>query len=194
MFTVVLLASTALAQDVDDTGLDPSLPIPTLKYDRPPPDFSHEVALQLGYGDVTYWKQEVGPWVNFGLRIGWGRNIPDHHQHRIGVTTVVFAEGPLPVHMSVGVDPQLTWDHIGENNLWIGAGIGGAAMYSSKDTGSLTEKRVTLAPSASVRLGWSQTWSRLGRRLFAGVEPRMRITNGNVGYGAALVIGSGKGY
>lgn len=183
----------AFAQDAE-VELDPSLPIPTLNYDRPPPDFSWEIGVMMTYGTITYWQQELEPWVGFGLRLGWGRNVGANYAHRIGVTGVMFAEGPMPVHASVGIDPQLSWDYISDKNIWLGAGVGAAAMLNSKTISTTPERYVSLAPSVSARIGWSQTWSRVGRRLFVGFEARARYTNGNVGPQGALVLGSGKGY
>lgn len=186
--------SGAFAQD-SDSGLDPSLPIPTLKYDRPPPDYSYEFAVQASYGVITYWQDEVAPWVGFGFRAGWGRNLPDSYKHRIGVSALVFAEGPLPVHMTLGLEPHLTWDYIGSKGLMVGAGVGGAAMYHSKiRNGTSVESTPGVGASAAVRLGWSQTWSRVGRRLFFAIEPKVRFMDGRFGPNVQVMIGSGRGY
>lgn len=192
ILSTLLMGAPALAQDTLE--LDPSLPIPSLKYDRPAPDFSWEIGVHMGFGEVTYWMQEIPPWVSFGVRAGWGRNLPSNHHHRLGVTALFFAEGPMPIHMTLGVDPQFSWDVVTESGLWMGAGVGAAVMFHSKDVGNQTVTASSLGPSASARLGWSQTWSRVGRRFFIGAEPRIRVTNGNVGWSASVVLGSGKGY
>lgn len=192
--SALVLGSTALAQD-EDPGPDPSLPIPTLKYDRPPPDYSHELAVQASYGVITYWQDEVAPWVGFGIRGGWGRNLPDSYKHRLGVSALVFVEGPMPVHMTVGLEPHFTWDYISSKGLYLGAGVGGAVLYHSKIVnGTSSESRPGVGASAAVRLGWSQTWSRVGRRLFFAVEPKVRVMDGRFGPTAQIMIGSGKGY
>lgn len=188
---LVLAGSPVHAQEIE---LDPSLPIPTLKYERPPPDYSWEVGLHLGYGEVAYWKQEIPPWPQFGIRVGWGRNFGSNFRNRLGVTSVLFFEGPMLVHLSTGIDPQLSYDYVSKGNLWFGAGVGGAAMVNRKRLNTVSETKVAFAPSATVHLGWSQTWSRVGRRLFVGAEPRVRFANGNVGTAIAVVVGSGKGY
>lgn len=190
----MLLLPAASAQETDELGLDPSLPIPTLDYERPPPDFSWEFGLQMSYGHVTYWMQEVEPWVGLGLRFGWGRNLGVERQHRVGVTAVLFAEGPVPLLMSAGVDPQLSWDWVTPKGIWLGAGVGAAAMFNSKSTTAVLDQSTSLAPSASARIGWSQSFSRVGRRFFVGFEGRARYTNGNLGPQGALVLGSGRGY
>ncbi|MCB9679212.1 MAG: hypothetical protein H6737_29180 [Alphaproteobacteria bacterium] len=193
-----LLSNPALAQD-DDTGPDPSLPIPTLKYDRPPPDYSYEFGIQMSYGTITYWQQEVAPWIGFGFRVGWGRNIPETYRHRIGLGVLLFAEGPIPVHMTLGLEPHLTWDWIGKKGLLVGAGVGPSALYHSKiDSGTNIIRKPGFGASAAARIGWSQTWSRVGRRLYIAIEPKIRLMDGpnglTTGPTAQLVIGSGKGY
>ena len=192
-----LLSTAALAQDDDatDPGLDPSLPIPTLKYDRPPPDFSYEFGVQAGYGVITFWRDEVAPWIGFGVRGGWGRNFPDTYKHRIGVNALLFVEGPLPVHMTAGIEPHLAWDYINDKGLALGAEVGPAVLYHSKiENGTSTFSKPGFGASAAVRVGWSQTWSRIGRRLFVMVEPKVRYIDGGFGPTASLIVGSGKGY
>lgn len=188
---LALLASPALAQEIE---LDPSLPIPTLDFERPPPDYSYEIGLHLGYGQVAYWMQEIPSYPSFGLRLGWGRNFGANYRNRLGVTALLFFEGPLLVHLSAGLDPQISYDYVGENHLWFGFGVGGAAMVNRRRVNTQSTTTSSFAPSASVRLGYSQTWSRVGRRLFIGVEPRTRIANGNIGTSVSLVVGSGQGY
>jgi hypothetical protein len=188
----VATATPALAQD---DGLDPSLPIPTLQYERPPPDFSYEIGVQASYGVIHYWQNEVAPWIGFGIRGGWGRNLPDKYNHRIGANLLLYVEGPMPVHMTIGLEPQLSWDYINKKGLLLGAGIGPAALYHSKiENGTSVFRKAGFGASAAARIGWSQSWTRVGRRLFVMVEPRLRYTEGLWGPSVALVIGSGRGY
>ncbi len=185
-------ASPAMAQD---DGLDPSLPIPTLQYERPPPDFSYEVGVQASYGVITYWQNEVAPWIGFGIRAGWGRNLPEKYKHRIGANLLLFIEGPMPVHMSIGLEPHLAWDYINDKGMLLGAGIGPAALYHSKiENGTSVFNKPGFGASAAARIGWSQSWTRVGRRLFVMVEPKVRYMEGNFGPTVQLVIGSGRGY
>ena len=46
---------------------------------------------------------------------------------------------------------------------------------------------------AIARIGWSQTWSRVGRRLFLFLEPKVRYTDGQFVPVVALAVGSGAG-
>lgn len=194
-----LIGSAAMAQGEPDdgTGLDPTLPIPTLKYDRPPADFSWDIALQGSYGSIVYWQAEIDPWIGFGLRGSWGKNLTDTGRHRIGVHLLVFIEGPAPVHMTAGIEPLLGWDHISTKGLWVGAGVGPSALYHVK-TARRGIGQDASAPgwglAAAARIGWSQTYTRVGRRLFVGLEPKVRYMNGRVGPTVALMVGSGQGY
>lgn len=197
--TLALLASLVFvdpAQAQDDPGPDPALPIPVLRYDRPPPDFSYEVGVQFSYGIISRWTPEVPPWVGFGIRGGWGRNLLPSYQHRLGVSVLAFVEGPAPIHITAGIEPHLTWDWIGKKGLMLGAGAGGAVMYHSKiESGSNVSREAGIGASAAFRVGWSQTWTRVGRRVFVVLEPKVRFLNPDQwGPHVALVLGSGKGY
>ena len=197
IFGLSLLGGVSVAQEPDDgTGLDPTLPIPTLRYDRPPPDFSWEIGLQGSYGDITYWRDEVRPWIGFGVRGGWGKHLTNNPNHRLGVHVLVFMEGPAPIHMTAGVEPTLSWDYVSDKQIWLGAGIGGAGMYHLNSTRGLNQSdgKAGLGATVAGRLGWSQTFSRIGRRLFIGVEPKVRYLRGRVGPSIALMVGSGRGY
>ena len=85
------------------------------------------------------------------------------------------------------------------------AGIGPAVMYHVAAGESVVlrgERDFTIEPSLVGRIGWSQTWSRVGRRLFVYLEPKVRPGLREGADGAmrpvlnpvlALVVGSGKG-
>lgn len=194
-----LLTGAAYGQDGadDGTGLDPSLPIPTLKYDRPPASFSWDISLQGSYGEITYWKDEVSPWIGVGLRFAWGKNITESGAHRLGITALVFLEGPAPVHMTAGLEPMFSWDYVARSGFWVGLGAGVAGLYHVKSTargGSGAQSLPGFGLAGSGRIGYSQTFTRVGRRLFVGVEPKVRWMDGRVGVLAALIVGSGQGY
>lgn len=195
-----LLTGSATAQDEadDGTGLDPSLPIPTLKYDRPPASFSWDISLQGSFGEITYWKDEVQPWIGVGLRFSWGKNFTETGAHRIGLSVQLFLEGPAPVHMTTGLEPMLAWDYIAPSGFWVGLGAGVGALYHVKAISQANSSANTSTPgfglAGAARLGYSQTFSRIGRRLFIGVEPKVRWMDGRVGLLAQLMVGSGQGY
>lgn len=188
--------SPAFADQTVDPGPDPLLPVPMLRYDRPPPDYSYELGFRVSYGSVARWTQEIPMWVGFGLHGGWGRNLPDSYQHRLGASVLAFVEGPLPIHMTAGIEPHFTWDWIGKKKLLLGAGLGGAVMYHSKIvSGSNILREAGLGASGALRIGYSQTWSRVGRRPFVVFETRFRYLNPEqMGPSFHVVIGSGKGY
>ena len=56
-----------------------------------------------------------------------------------------------------------------------------------------SESAFYVVPTASVRIGWSQTWSRVGRRLFLFLEPKVRYSEEQFVPVVALVVGSGMG-
>ena len=62
-----------------------------------PPQFSYDIGIQFGYGELTYWKDEVPAWASLGLAMAWGKHF---NGHRIGGGMAFVAEGPIPVHSS----------------------------------------------------------------------------------------------
>ena len=166
------------------------LPIPTLTIDRVPPNTSFEFAVQVSYGAVAYFQDTVPPWVGFGFRGGWGKNFG---QHRIGASGTFTAEGDIGVHTLLALEPAVTWDFIGGKKLLIGAGVGPALMYTDRNSTVVGERGFEVAPSVAARIGWSQTWSRVGRRLFIFLEPKLRITPDALTPLVAIAVGSGAG-
>ena len=166
------------------------LPIPTLTIDRIPPNTSYEFAVQVSYGHVAYFRDQVPPWVGFGFRGGWGKNFGTH---RIGVSGTFTAEGDIGVHTQLAVEPALTWDFVSGGGLLLGAGVGPAVAWTARSSTIDSEYAFEVAPSAVVRLGWSQTWSRVGRRLFLFVEPKARMAGGKLSPLVAVAVGSGGG-
>jgi hypothetical protein len=72
-------------------------------------------------------------------------------------------------------------------------------MYHAKALVGQDETAFTVAPTAAARIGWSQGWSRVGRRFFFALEPRVRYSptgdssNQPFSPQVNLVIGSGRG-
>ncbi len=170
-----------------------ALPIPTLDIDRIPPRTSYEFAVQFSYGAVGYFRDEVPPWIGFGLRGGYGKNLGVSGSHRVGANLIGVAEGPIGVHTTLGLEPHVAWDFVSEPGLSLGAGVGPAFLWHSRAATIQSETTLGVVPSAAVRVGWSQTFSRVGRRLFFFVEPKARIIEGSVSPLVAFVVGSGRG-
>jgi hypothetical protein len=179
--TVALPPPPSLADD---------LPIPTLTIDRIPPSTSFEFAIQVSYGTVAYFRDQVPPWVGFGLRGGWGKNFG---LHRLGVAGILSAEGDIGVHTQLSLEPMLAWDYVSRGGVLLGAGVGPAGVYTSRNSTVETEIGFEVAPAAAARIGWSQTWSRVGRRLFLFVEPKVRMAEGRMSPVVAVAVGSGGG-
>lgn len=166
------------------------LPIPTLSIDRVPPNTSYEMAVQVSYGSVAYFLDAVPPWVGFGFRGGWGKN---YGLHRVGVAGTFAAEGDIGVHTLLALEPSANWDFVSGGGLLLGAGVGPSVIYTVQNSTVLTERSIELAPAAAARIGWSQTWSRVGRRLFVFLEPKVRLAEGELVPVVAVAIGSGGG-
>ncbi len=166
------------------------LPIPTLTIDRVPPSTSFEFAVQVSYGSVAYFQDAVPAWVGFGLRGGWGKNFG---LHRLGLAGTVTAEGDFGVHTLLAFEPSITWDFVSPDGLLLGIGAGPAGMYTHRNATVNAEAGFELAPSVVARLGWSQTWSRVGRRLFVFIEPKVRFTPEGPTPLVAIAVGSGSG-
>lgn len=169
---------------------DDDLPIPTLTIDRVPPRTSFEFAVHVSYGQVAYFTDAVPSWIGFGMRAGWGRNLG---LHRLGATGTLTAEGDFGVHTLVAFEPTLTWDFVSPGGILLGVGAGPALMYTHTQATVQTEQAFKVAPTVAGRVGWSQMWSRVGRRLFVFVEPKVRFTPEGVTPLVALGVGSGGG-
>lgn len=166
------------------------LPIPTLTLDRVPPNTSFEFAIQVSYGTVAYFRDQVPPWVGFGFRAGWGKNLG---LHRIGVAGGLIAEGDIGVHTQLMFEPALAWDHVGRNGLLLGASVGPSLVWTSASSTVEVVYGIDAVPTVAARIGWSQTWSRVGRRLFLFAEPKARFVLGRVSPVVAIAVGSGGG-
>lgn len=166
------------------------LPIPTLTIDRIPPSTSYEFAVQVSYGQVSYHRDSVPPWVGFGLRGGGGKNFG---LHRVGLAGVFASEGDLGIHTLLTLEPAATYDLVTQGGLLVGASGGVSLMYWADASSIIQERDFGIGPMASGRVGWSQTWSRIGRRLFVFAEPKVRRAGGSTDVVLAVAIGSGLG-
>lgn len=166
------------------------LPIPTLNIDRVPPNTSFEFAIQVSYGTVAYFRDQVPPWVGFGFRAGWGKNFG---LHRIGIAGGLIAEGDIGVHTQLMFEPALTWDHVGRTGLLLGASVGPSLVWTSESSTVEVVYGIDAVPTVAARIGWSQTWSRVGRRLFLFAEPKVRLVLGRASPVVAIAVGSGGG-
>ena len=189
--TALLAAPMAQAQDDGGGSLSASdLPPPSFEVQRLPPSLSYEFAMHMSYGTVTYWREFVDAWIGYGGRFAIGKHAG---AHRFGGSMTFVAEGPLGVHTTLALEPHGTWDFVSKKGVALGAGIGPAGMYHFRNDTVVPERGLTLNPSAAFRIGWSQSWTRVGRRLFVVAEPKMRWIDGNPNPLVALVVGSGSG-
>ena len=166
------------------------LPIPTLTIDRIPPSTSYEFAVQVSYGQVSYFRDTVPPWVGFGLRGAWGKNFG---LHRIGGQLSFTSEGDMGIHTLLVTEPALAYDLVTPFGMQLGVSGGPALMYWSDNSTQINERAFGVGPSVAARVGWSQTWTRVGRRLFVFAEPKLRIAGGSADVLVAVAVGSGAG-
>lgn len=179
-----LITPSAFAQEVVTE-------LPEVKLEQVPPEFSYDMGLQLGVADITYWREEVPPWVTMGFFMSWGYHVRGND--RFGPGLAVMVEGPVPLHYSASFEPTFRWDRI-MGKLAIGAAAGGALMFHSKSSELGPQVAWTPAPVVAARVGYSQPWSRVTRRLFVVAEPKLRIIDGQLNPGITIQIGSGTGY
>jgi hypothetical protein len=89
--------------------------------------------------------------------------------------------------------PSANWDYVSSKGILLGAGTGPSFIYAVSNATVISEKTYDVVPVGIARIGWSQTWSRVGRRLFIFVEPKVRYTDGELVPLVALAVGSGMG-
>lgn len=165
--------------------------LPEVKLERVPPQYSYDIGMQLGVAELTYFREEVPPWATIGVFGSWGYHIRGND--RVGPGLAVIVEGPIPLHTSISVEPTLRWDRI-MGNISVGAAAGVAVMTHAAWRSSGTEVDITPNPVLAARVGWSQGWTRVGRRLFIVVEPKARLVSQRINPGISIQVGSGHGY
>jgi hypothetical protein len=184
-----LLSWNAYAQE---TGASEELepPPPVVKLERIPPRTSYELAVQIGFAALPQFDTDVSAWPGFGARFNWGKNIA---LHRLGFGISGSLEGPAPKYYTIALEPNFAWDFVSGSGLALGASIGPSLLLNSELTLRGAEWSPNLAPTAAFRVGWSQSWTRMGRRMHVYFEPKLRMTTGGLGPAAAVIIGSGRG-
>jgi len=156
-----------------------------------PPRASYEVGLVMSFGTIAYFADDTPPWVGFGVHAGGGRVFSD--QHRLGAALGVQLEGPVPLYYSASVEPQATWDYIAGKRLQVGASVGPALMLHSELETIGSKNKFTINPMVAFRVGYSEGWSRVGRRFFALLQPKLRWIDARPDFSVGLIVGSGNG-
>ncbi|MFT7519721.1 MAG: hypothetical protein ACI9MC_001864 [Kiritimatiellia bacterium] len=180
----IAVAGPAAAQEVVTE-------LPEVELKRIPPSYSYDFGAQFGIGDMGWWRTEIGPWMHMGLFGSWG--IHYRGNDRFGPGLALQVEGPVPLQTTVALEPTMRWDRV-IGKVGVGASLGGAFMYHYSMKPGVNESAVSGSPVAAVRLGWSQGWTRIGRRLFVVAEPKIRFIKGAPSASVALQIGSCYGY
>lgn len=191
MALVASTGSVALAQS-DAAFDDEPPPPPPVILERIPPNFSWEIGLAPTFGTMTHFGEGEAAMPGLGVRGGWGRNFGPH---RIGAGLSISLEGPVTLLWSNVLEPSVQYDYVNLRGLWLGASLGPSIMVDSALSDAIGyENKARLTAHAAARIGYSQTWTRVGRRFFVGLEPKVRIIDGQPSVLGALVIGSGAGY
>lgn len=170
---------------------DFELPVPTLEIERLPARTSWEFAMQVSFGPVAYFQDVASNWPGYGIRGGWGRNVGT--SARFGLQGAATIEGEFGIYTLMTLEPGVTFDFVGKRGFAFGF-TGGPSFVHTRDNATvIQETNFALAPYAAVRMGWSQTFSSVGRRLFVYLEPKVRFTEFGAVPIAAIVVGSGGG-
>lgn len=155
-----------------------------------PPRYAYEAGVHMSYGTIGYWRSHTPPWVGFGIRGVWGRVSRD--QNRLGAGLGLNVEGPLPLYFSGSVEPQFAWDRVA-NGLLLGASAGPSFLWHSMLEIQGPKHSFGVAPMGALRVGYSEPWSKVGRRFYAVLEPKFRWIRGGGDYSVAIIVGSGAG-
>jgi hypothetical protein len=163
--------------------------LPPVSLERLPPRRSFEAGVRVTYGDYAIADGETWPWMGFGVRTAGGAHLGTS---RFGAALDLGIEGEAPLLFNFVIEPQATWDRV-SGGLQLGASIGPSILVHAAMGLQDLEYAPAFAPSAALRLGWSQPWTRIGRRMFVLVEPRVRLVHGELHPTVGVVVGSGWG-
>lgn len=157
-----------------------------------PPRRSWDLSVGVNYTDVTFWRAYTAPWIGMGLRFGYGSHIGEARLNRIAGSVSFSTEGPVPEFYTLALEPSLDWDRV-QKGLQIGASIGPAVYLHNRLTLTGPETHIGASPWVGARVGWSQPWSRVMRRMFVLVDPKIRVIAGLPSWSVGVAIGSGSG-
>jgi len=159
-----------------------------------PPRASWDLAAAVGFVEITHFRDQVTPWVGFGFRGGWGKHLGERRNHRVGAGAGVYIEGQIPEFFTIAIEPTANWDYVSPKGFAAGASLGPAILVHSNMTLTEQQWKPGISPVVAARVGWSKPFSRVLRRLFVVVEPRVRWMDGRVNPGVYVVLGTGTGY
>lgn len=191
----LVLASALGAPEAHAQADDDEPPPAPVVLKHLPPRFSWEVALAPSYGMITQFPDNP-PWMGLGIRGGWGRHFGTAHRVAAGLS--ISFEGPITVRWSNNFEPHAMYDFVATDKakgLWVGASLGPSLILNTAlARTSGYDVTFDVAPMVSARIGYSSPFSRIARRFFIGVEPKLRVIDGAANGIVAIVIGSGMGY
>jgi len=88
---------------------------------------------------------------------------------------------------------MFAWDHV-NHHLQIGASAGPALLLHDHVGLHGSDVAYGVAPSVDFRIGYSEAWSRVQKRMFVVAEPKLRWIAGRPNWVLGVVIGSGTGW
>ena len=184
--TALLLAAPALAQDAPPGPAEWE----PIRIEHIPPRTSSELGMTMGWASLPYWKaDDVPSWGAIGFRGGFGGHLGDH---RLSGSLGVVIQGPAPVHMTSALEMLGNWDFV-SNSAQVGASLGPALLWHSKLQTFGSESAVGLSPVVAARIGWSEPYSAVARRVFAVLEPKLHVVEGRPAPSVSVFIGTGMG-
>lgn len=157
-----------------------------------PPHRSGDLAIIVTYSDVTYWRAYTPPWMGFGIRGAYGWHVGDKLASRLGMSFMFSEEGPVPEYFSLAFEPSADWDHV-DNGILVGASIGPSLLLHSQLELRGAEWSVGFSPAVSARIGWSQPFSRIAKRMFVVANPKLRWVGNRPNWVIGIAVGSGSG-
>lgn len=157
-----------------------------------PPHKSGDLAVAVSYSDVTYWRAFTPPWMGFGIHGAYGGHVGQNLGTRLAGALMVSEEGPVPEYFTLAVEPAFDVDHIAHGVL-MGASVGPSLLFHSHLDRVHQVWNVGFSPEISARLGWSQPWSSVQRRMFVVLDPKLRWVAGRPNWVVGVAIGSGNG-
>lgn len=154
-----------------------------------PPTWSNELSVHVIYGLTPFYAHQAPAWVGFGVKVGAGKH---YGNHRLGGSFLLSTEGPAPEEYAIGLEPHLAWEGL-FGSVLAGASIGPDLVYYAESVLTGADRHYGTAASMSAHLGFSNPWSRVARRTFFYVEPRMKYADGELVPSISLAIGAGRG-
>jgi hypothetical protein len=158
-----------------------------------PPHHSTDLSINPGFAAITYWKTWQPPYLSFGARFVYGNHTGEKLDHRYGVGLALGEDGAFPEYMTWWAEPQATYDRV-VHRFQYGVSVGPSVLMHQHTDLNDIERKFALSPMVSARVGWSQPWSRVQKRMFVVLEPKIRWVANEPNWTIAVAVGSSHGW